>query len=1021
MMEGGDIFIQDFINDLQESPESQVQKCFRGSNIFITGGTGFVGKVVIEKLLRSCRELNMIYVVARPLNGQTPHERVKEMFTSPLFDRMKIENPGYVNHVQVICGDCASPNIGIAEEDLRQLSSKINVVIHLASIAANSNCTLRSAIYTNVRATIDLVVLAKRFPNLKAFIHISSVFAHHGISEVHEQFYSFPMPVSTLVHMAETIPDHVLNRLSTGLLSEWPDVVTYTKAVSEQVIRSAGHDFPACIIRPGFVLGTANEPIAGWTNHLNNLTGCALGSGLGLVRIFHGPNVNADIVPVDMLVNLILAACWDIVGTMSDVVNQEVPRDNKEMIIYNYVSSNYKCCTWKQLGEKFFKSEKRVSSPNNYCSLPLYFVTGNTLLYWVISLFLHTIPGNVVDTYLWVLGKEPRLNEFYKRVHVSAKHLNAYQQMRLKCYNQNVFRLMNKLSARDKILFCFDINTLSWHDYFDRYVRGLQVYLMGNRLHRTASNRTIKRLITIHYNFIIFIFSITILYFMTEMTAMIDKSQSEIQQFFAGANVFITGSTGFVGSVLLEKILRACSVKHVYLLVRQKKGKNANTRLNEMFSMPLYNRLRSEQPEFIDKVSLINGDCEEPNLGLSPIDEEYIIRNMHIIIHCAATINLNGSLKRTTFINVRSTRDLLLIARRISQLKSFVYVSTAFVNPNQEICKEIIYDCHISGDTLIKMAETLPESLMDSITNECLGTWPNTYTLSKCVAENLVKQYGENMPICIARPSIVVFTKDEPMAGWFTSMKSVPGLCLGVGLGVVRVVLLDNKVIAPIVPADKVANFIITSAWHASKRRQNSLISVFTFVPNNTQNPLTYAQCLENILNAELKNKIHSEKQVWYPNITLTKSETLYKFLFFCYHYIPAFFVDIILRISGKEFRVVPLCTKLYTMTKEMQYFSTGHFAFDDQNLKTLIKNQSAKDKILFDMDITLINWDTYLLEAVYGVRRSVLNELDSTIPAAVKRHQKIMIAYYVVNGMIYTILFYIAYFILKYVLKCIF
>jgi hypothetical protein len=62
------------------------------------------------------------------------------------------------------------------------------------------------------------------------------------------------------------------------------------------------------------VLGTANEPIVGWTN-LNDLTGCALGFGLGLVRIFHGPShVNAEIVPVDMLVNLLLVACWDLIG-----------------------------------------------------------------------------------------------------------------------------------------------------------------------------------------------------------------------------------------------------------------------------------------------------------------------------------------------------------------------------------------------------------------------------------------------------------------------------------------------------------------------------------------------------------------------------------------------------------------------------------------------------------------------------------------------------------------------------------
>lgn len=70
-----------------------------------------------------------------------------------------------------------------------------------------------------------------------------------------------------------------------------------------------------CIISMFLVLGTANEPIAGWTNQLNNLTSCALGSGLGLVRIFHGPScVNAEIVPVDMLVNLLLVACWDLIG-----------------------------------------------------------------------------------------------------------------------------------------------------------------------------------------------------------------------------------------------------------------------------------------------------------------------------------------------------------------------------------------------------------------------------------------------------------------------------------------------------------------------------------------------------------------------------------------------------------------------------------------------------------------------------------------------------------------------------------
>lgn len=66
---------------------------------------------------------------------------------------------------------------------------------------------------------------------------------------------------------------------------------------------------------------------------------------------------------------------------------------------------------------------------------------------------------------------------------------------------------------------------------------------------------------------------------------------------------------------------------------------------------------------------------------------------------------------------------------------------------------------------------------------------------------------------------LVVFTDDEPISGWATSLKSVSGLCLGVGLGAIRVLLADPDVCATVVPADKVANMIITSAWHASKTR----------------------------------------------------------------------------------------------------------------------------------------------------------------------------------------------------------
>jgi len=67
-----------------------------------------------------------------------------------------------------------------------------------------------------------------------------------------------------------------------------------------------------------------------------------------------------------------------------------------------------------------------------------------------------------------------------------------------------------------------------------------------------------------------------------------DKSVSEIGSFYKGKVIFVTGASGFMGKVLLEKLLYGCSdLDKIYILLRSKRNRSIETRLEDMFKLPV--------------------------------------------------------------------------------------------------------------------------------------------------------------------------------------------------------------------------------------------------------------------------------------------------------------------------------------------------------------------------------------------------------------------------------------------------
>lgn len=65
-------------------PNSQVAKFYANRSVFITGATGFIGKALVEKLIRSCKDIKRIYLLIREKRGLDIKDRLVNILESPV-------------------------------------------------------------------------------------------------------------------------------------------------------------------------------------------------------------------------------------------------------------------------------------------------------------------------------------------------------------------------------------------------------------------------------------------------------------------------------------------------------------------------------------------------------------------------------------------------------------------------------------------------------------------------------------------------------------------------------------------------------------------------------------------------------------------------------------------------------------------------------------------------------------------------------------------------------------------------
>ncbi|KAB0791210.1 hypothetical protein PPYR_03010 [Photinus pyralis] len=473
------------------------------------------------------------------------------------------------------------------------------------------------------------------------------------------------------------------------------------------------------------------------------------------------------------------------------------------------------------------------------------------------------------------------------------------------------------------------------------------------------------------------------------------EEATPIQKFYSGQTVFVTGGTGFVGKVLIEKLLRTCyDLRKIYMLVRPKKGQTCEKRMEEFFNNSLYDRLKIEQPASTGKLCMIPGDCELPDLGLTADDRELLRSEVNCVFHVAATVRFDEKLYKATYINVRATRDLIRLAKEMLELRSFVHISTAYSFCVNSTIDEKIGEVPITAENLIKFVETTGEKRVVAATPDVIKPWPNTYALTKAVAEKLLETSGAGLPIAVVRPSIILATANEPVSGWIDNFYGPTAVFLGVAMGIIRTVQCDENCVVDAVPADYLANTVISAAWMASGGHPDGSIPVFNFV-SSRESPITWKASYETAL--RYARLIPSMKALWYGFIKTTPSPIVFNILHFLLHILPACLIDVFLSLTGEKPYLLNIYKKIKENIHTLSYFTIRQWNFVNTNTRTLWMSLSDEDKSLFQFNMNSFSWNSYIYSYVYGTRLYLLKEKVETLPQARKRLFRLKVIHYLV------------------------
>lgn len=442
-----------------------ISKFYENRTVLITGATGFLGKVLVEKLLRACPGIKRMYLLMRAKRNVDIRLRVEQMATSPLFQVLKTEQPYFMNKMIPISGDITLPGLGLNATDEKLIIDEVSIVFHSAATVRFDE-SLRDAVTQNLEGTKKITDLCHKMKHLEALVHVSTAYCNCYREEIEEKVYPMSVQPLQILDALEWMDDATLESITPKLLGQHPNTYTFTKALAETFLAQKCSDLPIAIVRPSIVVAAWQEPVPGWVDSLNGATGIIAATGKGFLRtLYFREEMIADIIPVDVAINLMIAAGWSVA-----TVKQNKP------VVFNCTSGSINPITWKDI--KCMGIQILPHSPfNNIIWYPALTLTSNKLYNVIHSMAVHVFPAYLADAVCLLKGRKRMFVKMLHRIQNAIAKLEYFGHRQWKFGNENLWALWNALSKDEKEMFNFDIRQLNWLDYIINYVRGVKIFI----------------------------------------------------------------------------------------------------------------------------------------------------------------------------------------------------------------------------------------------------------------------------------------------------------------------------------------------------------------------------------------------------------------------------------------------------------------------------------------------------------------------------------------------------------------